>query len=153
MHDGVVGLQTRIQAPFHRPPPLRPFLFAFFALVYRKAEWNDMNEDASKTDGRRGEGKRPIKSYQFRLMPQNVKMDVSVWEGKEKEGKALPSSLSLRVHPDGGEAIPVYLGVDDALALSALLQRYATDVLEFDSHRRLEAWKVRQQEQLKAVPA
>gem|GEM_PF-1806906 len=105
-------------------------------------------------DGRRQtEGKRPIKSYQFRLMPQNVKLDVSVWEGKEKEGKALPSSLSLRVHPEGVEPTSVYLDRDDALELSALLLRYATDVLEFDQHRRLEAWKVRQQEQLKAVPA
>lgn len=106
------------------------------------------------SEGKRsGEGKRPIKSYQFRLMPQNVKLDVSVWEGKEKEGKALPSSLSLRVHPDGAEPLSVYLDRGDALELSALLLRYATDVLEFDQHRRLEAWKHRTQDQLKAVPA
>lgn len=99
------------------------------------------------------EGRRPIKSYQFRLMPQNVKLDVSVWEGKEKEGKAMPSSLSLRVQPEGAEPVSVFLDRDDALELSALLHRYATDVLEFDAHRRLEAWKARQQEQLKAAPA
>ncbi len=102
---------------------------------------------------RGGEGKRPIKSYQFRLMPQNVKLDVSVWEGREKEGKALPSSLSLRVHPEGVEPVSVYLDRGDAFELSALLHRYATDVLEYDQHRRLEAWNRRQQEQLKAVPA
>lgn len=101
------------------------------------------------------EGKRPIKSYQFRLMPQNVKLDVSAWEGREKDGKALPSSLSLRVQPEGAEPVSVYLDHDDALELSVLLQRYAGDVLEYDQHRRLEAWKARQQGQLKAgaVPA
>lgn len=104
-------------------------------------------------EGRKSEGKRPVKSYQFRFMPQNVKLDVSVWEGREKDGKALPSSLSLRVQPEGVDPVPVYLDRDDALELSALLQRYATDVLEFDQHRRIEAWKNRTQEQLKAVPA
>ncbi|MBI5226545.1 hypothetical protein HY994_04920 [Candidatus Micrarchaeota archaeon] len=105
-------------------------------------------------DGQRPtEGKRPIKSYQFRFMPQNVKLDVSVWEGREKDGKAFPSSLSMRVHPDGADPVPVYLDMDDAFQLSALLNRYATDVMEFDAHRRLEAWKGRQQVQLKPVPA
>lgn len=107
-----------------------------------------MSEEGTKT-----EAKRPIKSYQFRLMPQNVKLDVSAWEGREKQGKALPSSLSLRVHPEGVEPMSVYLDRDDALELSALLQRYATDLLEYDQHRRIEAWRNRTQEQLKPVPA
>lgn len=95
---------------------------------------------------------KPIKSYQFRFMPQRAKVDVSVWEGKEKEGKALPSSLSLRVQlEDLEKPVSVYLDAEDAFCLSAILFRYATDTLELDTGRRLDAWKARQ-EQLRPIP-
>ncbi len=97
---------------------------------------------------------KPIKSHQFRFAPNNAKVDVSIWEGSEKEGKAMPSSLSVRMQEV--EKGVVYLTAEHAFCLSAILYRYATDLVEFDSHRRLEAWKVRQQEQANppvAVPA
>ncbi len=51
------------------------------------------------------------------------------------------------------EPVSVYLDRGDAFELSALLHRFATDVLEYDQHRRIEAWNKRKQESLKAVPA
>ncbi|MBI5036212.1 hypothetical protein HZC09_02615 [Candidatus Micrarchaeota archaeon] len=85
---------------------------------------------------------KPIKSHQFRPLGQNVKVDVGVWEGKEKEGKALPSNLSLRMQEEE-KTIAAYFAPEDALAVSAILERYATDAVALDGQRRLEAWKVR----------
>ena len=83
---------------------------------------------------------RPLDALQLRLPYKEARVDVSVWEGREKDGKAMPSNIALRLKEER-----VYLGAKDALALASVLQSYAFRVLELDSARRLEAWKNRQQ--------
>ncbi|VVB68213.1 Uncharacterised protein [Candidatus Norongarragalina meridionalis] len=77
---------------------------------------------------------------QIRLPYKEARIDLSVWEGKEREGKAMPSNIALRLKEER-----VYLGAKDALALASVLQSYAFRVLELDAARRLEAWKNRQE--------
>ncbi|MFH1780092.1 MAG: hypothetical protein ABH803_03025 [Candidatus Micrarchaeota archaeon] len=86
----------------------------------------------------------PIESLQLRF-PYNLdaRLDVSVWAGREQDGKALPSNISLRLQ--GFEKETVYLNPEDALKLSSILQHYAVQVLKLDSERRLAAWKERQE--------
>ncbi|MBI4360461.1 hypothetical protein HY572_01670 [Candidatus Micrarchaeota archaeon] len=87
------------------------------------------------------EQNRPIKAHQFRFAYTDAKLDVSFWEGKEKDGKALPSSVSVRItDSDKGS---VSMNPENALAVSAILQRYASEALELDTQRRLSAWKTR----------
>jgi hypothetical protein len=87
------------------------------------------------------ESKRPIKSHQFRYPYTEAKLDVSLWEGKEKEGKALPSNVSVRL--TDSETGSVSISPENALAVSTILRKYAEDAIELDSHRRIEAWKQR----------
>ncbi|MFH0835370.1 MAG: hypothetical protein V1881_03425 [Candidatus Micrarchaeota archaeon] len=84
---------------------------------------------------------RPLDALQLRLPYKEARVDVSVWEGKEKDGKAMPSNIALRLKEER-----VYLGAKDALALASVLQSYAFRVIELDSARRLEAWKNRQEQ-------
>jgi len=87
----------------------------------------------------------PVESMQFRFpYSEKGRLDVSVWEGRLKDGKALPSNISLRLQEF--EKNTVYLGASDALKLSAILQHYAVQLLRLDSERRLAAWKERQEE-------
>lgn len=87
----------------------------------------------------------PVESMQFRFpYSKDGRLDVSVWEGRLKDGKALPSNISLRIQ--GFEKETVYLGASDALKISAILQHYAVQLLRLDSERRLAAWKDRQEE-------
>ncbi len=87
----------------------------------------------------------PVESFQLRLPAGKGKfgkLDVSVWQGKEKEGKTLSSSMSLRFQDfEKGVA---YLNSEDALKLSAILEHYAVQVMRLDSERRLLAWREKQ---------
>ncbi len=87
------------------------------------------------------ETKRPIKSHQFRYPYTEAKLDVSLWEGREKDGKALPSNLSVRL--TDSETGSLSVSPENALAISSILRKYAEDAIELDTHRRLEAWKQR----------
>ncbi len=89
--------------------------------------------------------KAPLESFQVRVAAgkgQFGKIDLSVWEGKEKEGRALPSSISMRFQdlPKGVG----YLTSGEALELSSMLQHYAVQVMRLDTERRLLAWREKQ---------
>ena len=87
----------------------------------------------------------PVESFQLRVHAGKGKfgkLDVSVWQGREKEGKALSSSISLRFKDfEKGVA---YLNSEDALKLSAMLEHYAVQVMRLDTERRLLAWREKQ---------
>ncbi|NUN11559.1 hypothetical protein HUU53_02845 [Candidatus Micrarchaeota archaeon] len=86
----------------------------------------------------------PIESFQMRFSYNaEAKLEVAVWMGREVDGKALPSNISLRLQ--GFEKDSAYLNASDALELASMLQHYAVQVLKLDSERRLAAWKERQE--------
>ena len=87
----------------------------------------------------------PIESFKLRVSAGSGKwgkVDVSVWQGREREGKALPSSISMRFQelPKG----IAYLSPEEALKLSAFLEHYAVQTLRLDTERRLLAWREKQ---------
>ncbi len=87
----------------------------------------------------------PLESFQLRVAAGKGvfgKVDVSVWEGRQQEGKALSSSISIRFQ--GLEKGVGYLTPEEALKLSAMLQNYAVQVLRLDTERRLLAWREKQ---------
>jgi len=87
----------------------------------------------------------PLESFQLRVAAGQKKfgkIDVSVWQGREKEGKALPSSISIRFQDfEKGVA---YLTSEEALKLSAILEHYAVQTMRLDTERRLLAWREKQ---------
>ena len=88
---------------------------------------------------------KPLESFQIRVSLGDGKfgkIDVGVWEGFEKEGKALPSSISLRMQEF--EKDSAFLSAEEALKLSAMLEHYAVQVMRLDTERRLLAWKEKQ---------
>ncbi|HIH19740.1 TPA: hypothetical protein HA244_00545 [Candidatus Micrarchaeota archaeon] len=87
----------------------------------------------------------PLESFQLRVSAGSGKfgkIDVSVWQGREKEGKTLSSSISMRFH-DLDKHL-AYLNPEDALKLSAMLEYYAVQVMRLDTERRLLAWREKQ---------
>ena len=91
-------------------------------------------------------GDSPLESFQLRISTGKGifgKIDVSVWKGREIEGKALPSSISLRMQ-DFDKSV-AYLNAEEALKLSAFLEHYAVQTLRLDKERRLLAWKEKQE--------
>lgn len=86
----------------------------------------------------------PIKSIQLRLAYSQLKIDLSVWEGKAREGKPLASSLSIKFIDLPDPSKPVgYLDIEDALNVANVIQHLAFFAQEHDSKRRIEAWKIR----------
>lgn len=79
---------------------------------------------------------RPRKSLYFSLPHSKAALDVSLWEGTEKDGKMLPSSISMRIRRDDETSAAVYCKPGDALKIAAALQGYAFEALEEDSERR-----------------
>ena len=87
----------------------------------------------------------PLESFQLRASAGQKKfgkIDVSVWKGREKEGRALSSTISLRFN--GFEKSVAYLNPEEALKLSAILENYAVQVMRLDTERRLLAWREKQ---------
>ena len=89
----------------------------------------------------------PLESFQLRASAGSGKwgkIDVSVWQGREKEGRALPSSISMRFQDfEKGVA---YLTLEEALKLSAMLENYAVQVMRLDTERRLLAWREKEKQ-------
>ncbi|MFH1107569.1 MAG: hypothetical protein V1787_06795 [Candidatus Micrarchaeota archaeon] len=79
---------------------------------------------------------RPRKSLYFSLPGAKAGLDVSLWDGSEKDGKWLPSSISLRIRRDDETTAAAYCKPGDALKVAAALQGYAFEALEADSARR-----------------
>ena len=96
-------------------------------------------------EGGVGMAQVPLESFQLRVAAGKGvygKIDISVWQGRQKEGKALSSSISLRFHDlEKGVA---YLNAEDALKLSAMLHNYAVQIMRLDTERRLLAWREKQ---------
>ncbi|MBU1197714.1 hypothetical protein KJ765_04335 [Candidatus Micrarchaeota archaeon] len=85
---------------------------------------------------------RPRKSLQFAFPYAKRSVDVSFWEGREKDGKPLSSSVSMRMRRDGIEGSEsVYFKPADALKMSTVLQHYAFEALEHDAERRKPYWQ------------
>ena len=87
----------------------------------------------------------PLESFQLRASAGKGKwgkIDLSVWQGREKEGRALPSSISLRF--SDFEKGVAYLNPEEALKLSAFLEHYAVQTMRLDTERRLLAWREKQ---------
>ncbi len=79
---------------------------------------------------------RPRKSLYFSLPGAKAGLDVSLWDGGEKEGKMLPSSISMRIRRDDDATAAIYCKPGDALKIAAALQGYAFEALEADSEKR-----------------
>src|SRR3989338_5568539 len=92
-----------------------------------------------------GKTNSPIKSLQLRFAYTDSKVDIAIWEGGVKEGKPLPSSVSIRLLDVPDNKNVVYLGAEDILKLANILQHYCFEVQESDARRRIEAWKFRQE--------
>ena len=85
----------------------------------------------------------PVKSLQLRFAYNDAKLDVAIWEGGVKEGKPLPSTISIRLLDVQENKNVVYMGVEDVLRLSNILQHYSFEAQETDAKRRIDAWKLR----------
>ncbi len=103
---------------------------------------------------------KPSRSVWVSVPYAKRSLDVSLWDGEEKDGKYAGSKVSLRLKRDAespkGFTAPgrqaesgsgnifagesVFLHPADALKLAGLLQRFAVDALESDSLRRRELW-------------
>lgn len=87
----------------------------------------------------------PLESFQLRVAAGKGvygKIDLSVWEGRQKDGKPMPSSISLRFQDL--EKSVAYLNPEEALKFSAMLHHYAVQVMRLDTERRLLAWREKQ---------
>ncbi len=92
---------------------------------------------------------KPRKSVWFALPYAKRSLDVSLWEGQEKEGKWQVSKVSLRLRKDGVDASSseaVYMYPADALKLANVLQHYAFEALESDGLKRQEQRKQGEQQ-------
>ncbi|MFH1199620.1 MAG: hypothetical protein V1708_00975 [Candidatus Micrarchaeota archaeon] len=85
---------------------------------------------------------KPKKSLYFAFPYAKASLDVSLWEGSEKDGRQLPPTVSMRIRKDENTATAIYCKVGDALKIAAALQAYALAALEEDSQRKQAAAQI-----------